>query len=281
MTRRVAVVTDSTAYLPPDIVRASGITVVPVQVIVGGHAYDETSDEAGVRRVADALRAWQPVTTSRPSPERFRAAFAAALADGADSIVCATLSSRMSGTYDSARLAAKEIDADVRIVDSRTVAMALGFAVLAGNDVAAQGGDADVVAEIIERRARDSTSLFYVDTLEYLRRGGRIGSARAAVGQALKVKPILRILDGEVVPLDRVRTTSKAISRLTELALASAEGRPAEFAVQDLDAAGRALDLAATIQQRRPEARVITCPLGAAVGAHTGPGIVSVAVSPL
>ncbi len=281
MTRRVAVVTDSTAYLPPDIVRASGITVVPVQVIVGGHAYDETSDEAGVRRVADALRAWQPVTTSRPSPERFRAAFAAALADGADSIVCATLSSRMSGTYDSARLAAKEIDADVRIVDSRTVAMALGFAVLAGNDVAAQGGDADVVAEIIERRARDSTSLFYVDTLEYLRRGGRIGSARAAVGQALKVKPILRILDGEVVPLDRVRTTSKAISRLTELALASAEGRPAEFAVQDLDAAARALDLAATIQQRRPEARVITCPLGAAVGAHTGPGIVSVAVSPL
>lgn len=281
MTRRVAVVTDSTAYLPPDIVRASGITVVPVQVIVGGHAYDETSDEAGVRRVADALRAWQPVTTSRPSPERFRAAFAAALAEGADSLVCATLSSRMSGTYDSARLAAKEIDADVRIVDSRTVAMALGFAVLAGNDVAAQGGDADVVAEIIERRARDSTSLFYVDTLEYLRRGGRIGSARAAVGQALKVKPILRILDGEVVPLDRVRTTSKAISRLTELALASAEGRPAEFAVQDLDAAGRALDLAATIQQRRPEARVITCPLGAAVGAHTGPGIVSVAVSPL
>lgn len=281
MTRRVAVVTDSTAYLPPDIVRASGITVVPVQVIVGGHAYDETSDEAGVRRVADALRAWQPVTTSRPSPERFRAAFAAALAEGADSLVCATLSSRMSGTYDSARLAAKEIDADVRIVDSRTVAMALGFAVLAGNDVAAQGGDADVVAEVIERRARDSTSLFYVDTLEYLRRGGRIGSARAAVGQALKVKPILRILDGEVVPLDRVRTTSKAISRLTELALASAEGRPAEFAVQDLDAAGRALDLAATIQQRRPEARVITCPLGAAVGAHTGPGIVSVAVSPL
>lgn len=281
MSRRVAVVTDSTAYLPPDLVRASGVTVVPVQVIVGGHAHDETSDEAGVRRVADALRAWQPVTTSRPSPERFRAAFAAALAQGADSLVCATLSARMSGTYDSARLAAKEIDADVRVVDSRTVAMALGFAVLAGNDVAVQGGDTDAVAEVIERRARDSTSLFYVDTLEYLRRGGRIGSTRAAVGQALKVKPILRILDGEVVPLDRVRTTGKAIARLTELALAAAEGRPVEFAVQDLDAQARALDLAATLRQRRPEARVVTCPLGAAVGAHTGPGIVSVAVSPL
>ncbi len=281
MIRRVAVVTDSTAYLPPDLVRGSGIAVVPVQVIVGGHAHDETSDEAGVRRVADALRAWQPVTTSRPSPERFRSAFAAALADGAESIVCATLSSRMSGTYDSARVAAKEVAADVRVVDSRTVAMALGFAVLAGDAAAEQGADADAVAEIIERRARDSTSLFYVDTLEYLRRGGRIGATRAAVGQALKVKPILRILDGEVVALDRVRTSGKAIARLTELALAAAEGRPAEFAVQDIDAGSRALDLAETLRQRRPDARVIACPLGAAVGAHTGPGIVSVAVSPL
>ena len=277
----VAVVTDSTSYLPASLLRGSGVRIVPVQVVMGGQAEDETSEESSVRRVAEALRAWQPVTTSRPSPERFRECFESAVRDGATGIVCATLSRRMSGTYDSAMLAAKETDVDVRVVDSRTVAMALGFAVLAGDAGAREGASLDDVQQIIERRAWNSTSLFYVDTLEYLRRGGRIGSTRAAVGQALKVKPILRILDGEVVPLDRVRTTGKAIGRLTDLALGSAESRPVEFAVQHLDAEGRAEELAATLRRRRPDCPVVVCPLGAAVGAHTGPGIVSVAVSPV
>lgn len=277
----VALVTDSTAYLSSELLRDAGITVVPVQVIVGGRAYDETADEAGVRRVADALRAWQPVTTSRPAPERFRQAFAAAAARGADAIVCATLSSRMSGTFESAELAAKEMDIPVHLVDSRTVGMGLGFAVLAGAEAAAAGASAEDVADLVERKARESTSLFYVDTLEYLRRGGRIGAARAAVGQALQVKPILQILDGEVVPLERVRTASKAIARLTELALAATLGRSVEIAVQHLDGGERARDLTETLIDYLPDTRIVESPLGAVVGAHTGPGIVAVVVSPL
>jgi len=277
----VAIVTDSTAYLPGELLRGTGIDVVPVQVIVGGRAYDETADEAGVRRVADALRAWQPVTTSRPTPERFRQAFLAAAAGGSDHVVCATLSSRMSGTFESAELAAKEVDIPVHVVDTRTVGMGLGFAVLAGAEAAAAGQSAEDVASLVSRKARESTSLFYVDTLEYLRRGGRIGSARAAVGQALQVKPILQILDGEVVPLERVRTSSKAIARLTELALASTLGRSVEIAVQHLDADERARDLALTLIDYLPDTRIVECPLGAVVGAHTGPGIVAVVVSPL
>jgi DegV family protein with EDD domain len=187
----------------------------------------------------------------------------------------------MSATYESAELAAKEIDIPVHVVDSRTVGMGLGFAVLAGARRAGEGGSAEDVARIIERRARVSTSLFYVDTLEYLRRGGRIGAARAAVGQALQVKPILQILDGEVMPLERVRTTSKALARLTELALAATLGRTVEIAVQHLDAAERARALAATLEEALPHTRVVTCPLGAVVGAHTGPGIVAVVVSPI
>lgn len=277
----VAVVTDSTAYLPSELLSSTSIDVVPVQVVIGGRPYDETDDQASPARVAEALRAWQPVTTSRPSPERFRQAFASAAQHGAEAIVCATLSSRMSATYESAELAAKEVDIPVHVVDSRTVGMGLGFAVLAGARRAEEGASAEQVADLIERRARTSTSLFYVDTLEYLRRGGRIGATRAAVGQALQVKPILQILDGEVVPLERVRTTSKALARLTELTLAATLGRTVEIAVQHLDAADRAHVLAATLEEALPHTRVVVCPLGAVVGAHTGPGIVASVVSPV
>ena len=277
----VAVVTDSTAYLPAEVLYGTSIEVVPVQVVVGGRAYDETDPEASPARVAEALRAWQPVTTSRPSPERFRQAFTKAAEQGADAVVCATLSSRMSATFESAELAAKEVDIPVHVVDSRTVGMGLGFAVLAGARLAAEGADADEVASLIERRARASTSLFYVDTLEYLRRGGRIGATRAAMGQALQVKPILQILDGEVMPLERVRTSAKAIARLTELTLAATLGRSVEIAVQHLDAADRADALAATLAEALPHTRIVVCPLGAVVGAHTGPGIVASVIAPL
>ena len=277
----VALVTDSTAYLPEDLRDASAIEVVPVQVIISGRAYDENAEEADPAHVAEALRAWQPVTTSRPSPERFRQAFEQASEAGASAIACATISSRMSGTHESALMAAKEVDIEVRVIDSRTVAMGLGFAVLAGERAARDGASLDEVATLIERKAWESTSLFYVDTLEYLRRGGRIGAARAAVGQALQVKPILQILDGEVVQLDRVRTSAKALARLTELALAATLGRSVEIAVQHLDAAARAHDLAVALRGYLPGTRVIECPLGAVVGAHTGPGIVAVVVSPL
>jgi len=122
---------------------------------------------------------------------------------------------------------------------------------------------------------------FYVDTLEYLRRGGRIGVARAAFGQALQVKPILQILDGEVMPLEKVRTTAKAMARITELTLATTLGRSVEIAVQHLDAAERAHALAASLEEALPHTRIVVCPLGAVVGAHTGPGIVASVVSPL
>ena len=277
----IAVITDSTAYLPADLLAGTSIDVVPVQVVIGGRAYDETEPEATPERVAEALRAWQPVTTSRPSPERFRQAFAAAQDAGATAVACATLSSRMSGTYESAVLAAKEVDIDVRVIDSRTVAMGLGFAVLAGARAASDGASIDEVEALIRDRARASTSLFYVDTLEYLRRGGRIGAARAAVGQALQVKPILQVLDGEVVQLERVRTTGKAMARLVELTLAATLGRSVEIAVQHLDAATRAHDLATTLRAYLASTRIIECPFGAVVGAHTGPGIVAVVISPL
>ena len=277
---RVALVTDSTSYLPRDLIAGTGIEIVPVQVIVSGRAMDETSDGASTQMVAEALKAWQPVTTSRPTPERFRQAFEKAAVDGATAVVCATLSSRMSATYESAWLAARDVGIDVRVVDSRTVAMGLGFAVLAGERASREAASVDEVEAIVRRRGEAATALFYVNTLEYLRRSGRIGSARAMVGQALKVKPILAVREGEVAPLERVRTSTKAIARMAELATAAVTG-PVEIAVQHLDADERAAELAGILHRRLPGVPIVQCPIGAVVAAHTGPGIVAVVVSPV
>lgn len=277
---RVAIVTDSTAYLPADLLAGTDIDVVPVQVIVSGRAMDETSDSISTQRVAEALRAWQPVTTSRPTPERFRQAFAKAAVDGATGVVCATLSSQMSATFESAWLAAREIGLDVRVVDSQTVAMGLGFAVLAGERCAREGASIDEVESLVRRKAHAATTMFYVNTLEYLRRSGRVGAARAVVGQALKVKPLLAVRGGEVVPLEKVRTSTKAIARMADLAAAAVHG-PVEVAVQHLDADERASALAGELHRRLPGTTIVQCPIGAVVAAHTGPGIVAVVVSPL
>ena len=277
--QRVAVVTDSTAYLPNDLASSHAITVVPVQVIVSGQPYDEGTGITP-HDVAVALREWGVVTTSRPSPERFAAAYLAAAEAGATAVVSAHLSGEMSGTYDSALLASKEAPIPVTVIDTRSVAMAMGFAVLSGATAAMAGADAEAVADVIRRRASTGSALFYVDTLDYLRRGGRIGAAQALLGQALAVKPILELVDGRVTPLEKVRTTSKALARLEELVIERAAGRPCDIAVHHLDAVARAETLAGHLVARMSDSRVLVSEVGAVVGAHVGPGMVAVAVAP-
>lgn len=275
----VAVVTDSTAYLPADLVASRGVRVVPVQVVVDGQPYDEGTGITPTE-VAAALRDWSVVSTSRPAPERFAQAYAEAAEAGATGVVSVHLSGDMSGTYDSAVLAAREAPIPVVVVDSRTVAMAMGFAVLDGARAAEAGADVDAVARVVRERATMSNALFYVDTLDYLRRGGRIGAAQAMLGQALAVKPILELVDGRVAPLEKVRTTSKALARLEELVVDRAAGRPCDVAVHHLDAPERAEALAGRLVARLVDSRVLVGEVGAVVGAHVGPGMVAVALSP-
>lgn len=276
---RVAVVTDSTSYLPPGLVADGSITVVPVQVVIGATSYDEGVDISPAE-VASALRSWQVVTTSRPSPERFAEAYAEAARRGASGIVSVHLSADMSGTYDAAALAARKAGLPIQVVDSRSVAMGLGFAVLAAAAASADGADVEKVAAAARDRAAASSTLFYVDTLDYLRRGGRIGAAQALFGQALAVKPILAVVDGRVAPLEKVRTTSRALARLAELAVAKADGRPADIAVHHLDAQARADDLADQLAAAIPGSHLLVAEVGAVVGAHVGPGMIAVVVAP-
>jgi len=282
----VAVVTDSTAYLPPDEAARRDVRVVPLQVVVDGEAYDEGTPEASDVLLA-ALSARVPVTTSRPSPGAFAAVYDQLRREGAAHVVSIHLSSVMSGTVDAAQVAARDADVPVTVVDSKAVAMALGFAVLEGAERAADGAGPELVAACARERAASTSVWFSVDSLDQLRRGGRISAAQAIVGQALSVKPLLRLADGAIEPWERVRTASRALARLEEAAVdaavvAAASGRAADVAVHHLADPVRADALAERLRSRVPVlGRLVVSEVGAVVGAHTGVGMLGVAVSPV
>ena len=280
----VALVTDSTASLPAEVVAARDITVVPLQVVIGATAYDEGVDGGATpEMLAEALRAWTPVSTSRPNPDEMLEVYQRLAKDGATEIVSIHLSGELSGTFESAQLAARQASVPVLAVDSRQVGMATGFAVLSAADARDEGGDASAVAAAARRRVSTATSLFYVDTLEYLRRGGRMGAASALIGSALAVKPILRIEDGRVVPFERVRTAGKALHRLEELAVDAAGSAAVDVAVAHLASPERAASLAERLGERLAaglEGRPVPVgEIGAVLGAHVGPGMVGVCVA--
>ena len=278
----VAVVTDSTAYLPPELTEGYGIHVVPLYVVLPGRSGREGLD-ISPEDVARALAVrGQTVSTSRPTPGDFVAAYRHALDAGADRLVSIHLSAELSSTSDAARLAASQVGEHiVTVVDSRTAAMGCGFAVLAAARSAAAGADAEEVAETARRTAAQTSTYFVVDTLEHLRRGGRIGAAAAVLGSALAVKPVLHVKEGRVVPLEKVRTSARALHRLVQRAVEVAGDDPVSVAVHHLAAADRADRLAAELRERLPALRELhVSELGAAIGAHVGPGAVGVVVAP-
>jgi DegV family protein with EDD domain len=221
------------------------------------------------------------VSTSRPPPAAFLEAFRDAATAGYEAVVSLHLSAEMSGTYESAVLAARDARIPVRVVDSRSLGMGLGYAVLAAADAADAGASADDVGVAAEKRAAAAEIIFYVDTLEYLRRGGRIGAAAALVGSALGMKPLLHLVDGHVAPLEKVRTATRAISRLEELVLERAGEAEVDLAVHHLASAQRAQALADRLRFHLPHVRDLhLSEVGAVVGAHVGPGMLAVVVSP-
>jgi len=300
----VAVVTDSTSSLTPAVADQAGVVVVPLQVIVDGRSRLESfRPGAGTLTpgaVAAALREGRTVSTSRPAPEAFSSAYAAAAERGASAIVSVHLSGAISGTCDAAELAARTASIPVCVVDSRTVASGCGFAALAAAAAAADGATADEVAEVARRRSEATVTYFCVESLEYLRRGGRIGAAQALLGSALAVKPLLSVLGGQITPHERVRTMSRALARLEELAIEAlgAQDRgvhdrgaygstvepsevEADVAVLHLDNRSAADRLARSLKARGSGVGSVTVSeVSAVLGVHCGPGTVGVVVSP-
>jgi DegV family protein with EDD domain len=274
----VALVSDSTGYLSAELT-PPGLVVVPVAVVLGGRSYDEGA-RISPQEVADALRRKEPVSTSRPAPARFAQAYAALAEQGHEAIVSVHLSGDMSGTFDAARIAARDAPVPVTVVDSRTVGTAMGFAVRSAADVAAAGGSAEAVAEAARLRAGASRTWLVVDSLDQLRRGGRIGKAQALLGTALQVKPVLALEDGMIVPLEKQRTMSRAVARMADLARAHAGDRAADVIVQHCAAPERSAELAGSLRAALPACSVHLVEVGAVISAHVGIGTVSVAVCP-
>lgn len=277
---KIAVVTDSTGSLDPADAEREGIAVVPLQVIIGADVHADGTVPS--EQIAQALADFVPVNTSRPSPEEFLAVYEQLAADGAEAIVSVHLSATMSGTVESATLAAKQSSVPVTVVDTRQVGLATGFAAGRAARVAAAGGSVEEAADAARTAGESSQGFFYVDTLEYLRRGGRVGAAAALIGSALSVKPLLTIKDGAVVPLERVRTTSKALSRLEALAVEAAQACPDGFDIglQHLASPTVADGVAGRLAATLGLDAVAVDELGPVIGAHVGPGTVAVTVTP-
>jgi DegV family protein with EDD domain len=277
---RIAVVTDSTAYLPDALVVQAGLTVVPLTVVISGEPGLEGVDvtPADVAKALEVRRV--QVTTSRPAPEAFGRVYQDLLDGGATGVVSVHLSAQLSGTFEAAGSAAGGFGGRVEVVDSRSTGMGLGFPALAAAAAATAGQDLPGVRAAAVAAARRTTTLFYVDTLEFLRRGGRIGAASALLGTALSVKPILRVADGGIVVSDKVRTASRALARLVDLAVEAAGDSFVDIAVHHLVATQRAEALRQSLASRLGD-RIRTMyatEVGAVIAAHVGPGMACVVV---
>jgi DegV family protein with EDD domain len=273
---RVAIVTDSACCLPGGATVGAAPIVVPLRVNLDGVDHAET-DLTGDQLVA-RLRAGVALTTSQPTPQAFGDAYERAAAQGAAEVVSIHLSAALSGTHAAAAAAARDVEVRVHVVDSASAGFGLGFAVRSGLAAATAGADGAAVVGAVETSLRCSEVLFYVDTLEYLRRGGRIGTAAAWAGSALAIKPILRLEAGRIVAAEKVRTAARGLTRLAELAIAAAGGGPVEFGVQHIGAPERAAELAGRLRERPGVGAVHVGEVGAAIGAHVGPGTLAVTV---
>jgi fatty acid kinase fatty acid binding subunit len=269
---RVAIITDSASDLQPAVAAAHGITVVPLQVSFGGDVFlanqSLTTDEFWNRMLAP--NAPFP-TTAAASPGEFAAAFQAAFDAGAESVVCITVSGDLSGTLKSVQIAAAGMPGrDVRIIDSRTVSAGQTMLAQHATRLAAEGRSGAEIAAAIEDRKQDVGLYVALDTLEYLKRGGRISGTRAAVGSMLSIKPIITVVGGIVENADRVRTRAKARERVLELLTEQPLDEATVLHTPGADADGFREEFIA--RSGLPAEKVQTMLVGPSVGPHIGPG---------
>lgn len=270
----VAIVTDSASDLPAEAANAAGIRVVPLVVNFGSQEFrpgvNLTIDEFWARMTApDAPFP----TTAAASPGDFKEAFEAAFAAGADAIVCVSVASTLSGTIKSAELAKTMLpDREIHIVDSLSASMGIGLLAQLGAELAGEGVAAAEIARLLEERRKQIDLYVGLDTLEYLKRGGRISGARAAIGTMLSIKPIITIADGHVEQVDKVRSRLKARERVLELLTAKPIERAAILHTTNADVE----EFAAKFQAASglDASRMQTMIVGASVGPHLGPGCV-------
>lgn len=271
----LGIVTDSTAYLDDLFIKTNLIEVIPVQLIVDGKSYADVL-EFSVDQLVAALRSRQSVTTARPGVSAFLEVYQKLKKTGITQIVSIHLSSKLSGTYESALLAAKQIDIPVVVIDSKGVAGFLAQAVIDAVSMRESGKSLGDIEVQVTKNCENRKMYFYVDTLEFLARGGRVSTLKSKVGQWLTVKPILKMENGSVELHELVRTETKAMNRLIEIA--TEDGRDHTYAINHVDGLARANQLAEAISDTLKIEQIPVSSAGAVVGAHVGPGTVAVVI---
>jgi len=269
-----AIVLDSTADFPEASDRFPNWRVVPLYVRFGDESMRDYVDLTPAEFYTRLRTAPELPTTSQPTPGDFVNTYEQLASY--ERIYSLHISSRLSGTYESARTGASELGERVRLVDSESASAAIAMLALAIQRRLERGTTDEEIDGLAERFRRDAGLLFTVDTLEFLARGGRIGKARAMAGQLLHIKPILSIREGEVVPIKRVRGNRKAFAEFVrQFTEATEDGPKLRVGIAHAEAPERAAALTAMVQRERPQAQIdIVTSLGSVVGTHAGPGTV-------
>jgi DegV family protein with EDD domain len=275
---KVAIVTDSTAYLPAELIEKYRIKIVPLQVVWGDETYRDGVDilpgEFYDRlETADVLP-----TTSQPSAAEFKTIFESLIADGYD-VLAILISGGLSGTVASAEQATKMIERGrIEIVDSLTTTAELCFHVMVAAQAAAQGDDLAACTALAQSAGQRSGVVFAVDTLEFLHKGGRIGGAKRFLGTVLNIKPILDLKAGRIDAVEQVRTRRKARARLLELVQERIAGKPLKYlGVSHARAVKEARVLLEQTQEMLDIEETVLVDLSPVIGTHVGPGTLSVA----
>ncbi len=275
---KIAIVTDSTAYIPKDLIAQYNISVIPLVLIWGEETYRDDIDIKPTEFYTRLQGATVMPTTSQPTIADFKSLFERLHGEGCE-ILSILISSQLSGTVSSAEQARKLVpDAVIEIVDSKTTAMELGFHVLAAARAAEIGASLAECKAVAEDAQERTGVIFAVDTLEFLHRGGRIGGGARFLGTALKLKPLLEVADGSIAALERVRTKRKAHNRLIELIEARVAGKKnIRLATLNANAADDARALLAQANGNMEVVESVFAEVSPVIGVHVGPGTVGLA----
>ncbi len=275
---KVVVVTDSTAYIPPELTKKYGMQVAPLAVIWDGKTLHDGVDITPTEFYARLKNSKSIPTTSQTTPEEFSIIFSPFLAEG-KSILGVFISSKLSGTIDSAMQVKKAMpSAPIEVVDSLSSAMALGFIALAAARAVQSGAGMAEAAKVARQAIECTNVLFVVDTLEFLHRGGRIGGAKRFLGTALNLKPILTVQDGKVEALESVRTKGKATERMLDIVEEQIRGRrPLRLSPLHAAAPEEAKALMKAAQDRFHPDECFLSEVSPAIGTHVGPGTIGIA----
>ena len=275
---KIAIVTDSTSYIPRDLVEQYNISVAPQIVIWSGETLRDDIDIKPTEFYTRLKTAKEMPTTSQVTIASFSDVFQQLHQEGYQ-ILAILISDELSGTLDSARQAKQMLpEATIEIFDSESTAMALGFQALAAARAAADGASIDECLAVAEKARRNAGVLFAVDTLEFLHRGGRIGGASRYLGTALQLKPLLTLVGGKIEPLERVRTKKKAHARLSDILVERLAGKSnIRLATLHANAEDDARALLERVQGRLDLVETVSSEVSPVVGTHVGPGTVGLA----